>query len=549
MGYRDWLSFAADLERERRRVRAHFEGVLGEPEAPGENAAPEPGDEVWGRLADPSAARDALAALGFGDGAAACERLRTLRDNYRTRALGERGQRRIAALIGPLLREAAATADPPATLGRVLGVVESVLQRAAYLALLTERPIALGHLVRLCAASPWLTEHLAAHPQVFDELLDARTLYHPPGREALERALDARLANVDAGDSEREMDALRYFQQAAVLRVAAAEIAGAISLMVVSDRLTDIAEVCLARVLDFAWRDLTARHGEPRGSDEGAAPFAIIAYGKLGGIELGYGSDLDLVFIHGAAGDGGRTRGRQDGRGVLDTSTFFARLGQRIIHWLATYTPAGRLYEVDPRLRPSGSAGLLVTGFGAFAAYQRDEAWTWEHQALVRARAVAGDAGLGARFAALRREILLGPRDPDTLKREVREMRLRMQRELGGKPGEGFDVKQDPGGIADIEFLVQYGVLRWADRLGTTLRFTDNVRLLQGFAANGLLAAQDVTLLGDAYRAFRARVHELDLQGLETRIGPDELLDFRAGVRAIWGRWMDEKAEVEPASR
>ena len=265
-----------------------------------------------------------------------------------------------------------------------------------------------------------------------------------------------------------------------VLRVAAADVSRRIPLMVVSDHLTAIAEAILRAALAIAWRDITARHGRPETMAEGAsfAPYAVIAYGKLGGIELGYGSDLDLVFVH-----DDDPNARTTGAKPIDLATFYARLTQRLIHVLTIMTAQGELYEVDPRLRPDGSNGVLVNTLDGLAQYLRDKAWTWEHQALVRARAVAGDPALGERFARMRSETLLRDREGDTLRDEVRTMRERMRAELGSHRAGRFDLKQGSGGVADIEFIVQYGTLRWASRLGAHLRFTDNIRLLEGVRA------------------------------------------------------------------
>jgi len=315
-------------------------------------------------------------------------------------------------------------------------------------------------------------------------------------------------------------------------------------LMIVSDHLTAIAEVSLQKVLALAWRDMAARYGEPRmgdTDDHQPAPFAIAAYGKLGGLELGYASDLDIVLLHGSRGSHQRT----DGEKFVDNAVFFARLGQRIIHYLTTATAEGTLYELDFRLRPAGAKGLLVNGLEALRDYLLNEAWTWEHQALVRARVVAGSPALGARFAEIRRELLLLPRDYEKLKRDVREMRARMRRELGSgdsAPLAQWDLKQDAGGIADIEFMVQYAALRWAARLGDYLDFTDNIRLLEGIADARLMEAPDVELLTDAYRAYRARVHALALQE-ETIVkgdGDGDLDHYRKAVIGIWKALMED---------
>ncbi|HEY9198149.1 MAG TPA: bifunctional [glutamate--ammonia ligase]-adenylyl-L-tyrosine phosphorylase/[glutamate--ammonia-ligase] adenylyltransferase, partial [Gammaproteobacteria bacterium] len=439
-----------------------------------------------------------------------------------------------------LLGAVSEAAAPGETFIRVLSVIEAIAGRSAYLALLVEHPVALSQLVRLCAASPWITEQLARYPLLLDELLDPRHLYAPPARAELEQQLALRMGQIDVEDLEQQMDALRQFQKAAVLRVAAADVVGATPLMRVSDHLTDIAEVVLGEVLALSWRHLVKRHGVPGGAVPGRARdgsphgFVILAYGKLGGIELGYGSDLDLVFLHDSRTDAPRT----DGAKPLDNTVFFARLGQRIIHVLNTLTPAGVLYEVDMRLRPSGASGLLVTSLDAFAEYQRTEAWTWEHQALVRARPVAGDAALGEAFAAVRREVLGRERDPQTVQRDVREMRERMRQELDQRDPARCDLKQGTGGIADIEFMVQYLVLRFAHGHPKLLVWSDNIRLLETLGAEGLVPRDDADFLAEAYRTYRKRVHELTLQELPAVVDAGEFAGLRAQVRELWRKVM-----------
>lgn len=537
MGYPDWHRFVDALARHRENVNAQFTQVLGT------NDDDDEGDDRKQIVAllsaelDEDTAGEILTRIGFDDGRAARELIEQFRNSHPVRLLDKPGNTRLLRLFPDLLRAVATQANAVAALGRVLELVEAVARRSAYLALLSERPLALSQLVKLCAASPWISRHLTRHPLLFDELLDARSLYAPLKREALIAELGERLNGITAGDTEQEMAALRQFKQTNVLRVAAADVAGVIPLMVVSDYLTEIAETVVAEALRLAGRDLTDRYGMPvfesRRSE--ALLFAVIAYGKLGGFELGYGSDLDLVFVHGGEG-----QGHTDGARSVDNSVFFGRLAQRTIHFLTAMTGDGTLYEVDSRLRPDGSKGMLVNRIDALESYLRESAWTWEHQALVRARAIAGDPGLARAFARMRRNILLLERDPAKLRQDVKDMRERMRRELGSKNPDAFDVKQDAGGIADIEFMVQYGALCWAARLGDHLDYTDNIRLLEGFAAVGLMPDDDIQVLKDAYRAYRGRVHEMALQEQGGVISKDEFRHYRAGVLGIWVKLMED---------
>jgi len=436
-----------------------------------------------------------------------------------------------------LLGAVGAVANPDLTLQRLLQLVEAIGRRSAYIALLVENPMALSQLVRLCAASPWVAHHLSHYPQLLDELLDPRTLYAPLQRDAIRNEVNQRLMHLDPDDMEAQMEVLRRVKQAAVLRVAAADVMEAVPLMVVSDHLTDIAEVMVEAAFDLAWRHLVARHGRPLCGDSRVCDtgFAVIGYGKMGGIELGYGSDLDLVFLHSEESSGRTTTGEKP----IDNAVFYARLGQRMIHILNTRTPAGILYEVDTRLRPSGASGLLVSNIDAFADYQREHAWTWEHQALVRARIISGDAGIAEAFTSLRAEILSRRRDPEALRHEVREMREKMRSQLSTAEAGKFDLKQDPGGIADIEFMVQYGVLAWAHDHSRLLQYSDNIRLLERFAECGLMAEADTTLLCDAFRAYRRRAHHLTLQEQSAVVDEAEFEAEREGVMRLWRALME----------
>jgi len=585
MGFACWDDFLPALRGHMARVHSHFEQVFAAPQAePGESTAsgesplgqlwdhglgPELLDDDSDRAQDDGAALRLLAEAGFDDPGPALHHLRALRASRRYRALSAGARERFDALMPLLVGAVAAYPRAHEVLARVLELVEAIAQRTAYLALLLENPMALTQLVRLCAASPWITRQLARHPLLLDELLDPRSLYRPPSRQALEQELRQRLAQLPEGDQEQALETLRHFKQAAVLRVAAAELAEAVPssrgapgspgatritpgdlVMRVSDCLTDIAELLLATVLEMAWTHLVERHGRPRcarGAGPAGSGFAIVAYGKLGGIELGYGSDLDMVFVHGSQDQNAMT----DGPRPIADSVFFVRLGQRIIHLLSAHTAAGILYEVDMRLRPSGNSGLLVVSLSSLRDYQFNKAWTWEHQALIRARVVAGDPRIGAGFEELRREVICRRRDPASLRAEVVEMRERMRAKLskdqppdrgGERDGEQFDLKQGHGGIADIEFMVQYGALVWAHEHPVLAGFTDNIRLLQAFAERDLMSPDDAATLTEAYRAFRACIHRLTLQERPAVLaGEDytpEFADKRQAVQALWRRYM-----------
>ena len=539
MGYSDWDALAQELARHTDAVSRQFAQVFGSAAEP-ESTHADLG-ETW--RGDPSEDRalSLLAEHGFEASARAWNRLRALKTGFSYRTMSPRGRERLDGLIPRVLEAVRTTPQPTATLERILNLLETIARRSVYLALLTDQPPALAQLVKLCAASGWISHHLSRYPLLLDDLLNPAVLYAPLDRRQLAAELDLQLARIPADDAEEMLNALRYFKQAQVLRVAAAEVSGAMPLMIVSDHLTEIAETLLRKVLELAWIDLLPKFGQPRcvvANVERDAQFAIIAYGKLGGIELNYGSDLDLVFLHDSAGARQFTVGPRP----IDNSTFFAKLVQRIISLLTTRTGAGDLYEVDTRLRPSGRAGLLVSSFEAFTEYQRHQAWTWEHQALVRTRMVAGPAVLAERFQTIRREVLQRQHDPVALRREVREMRERMRTELDSSTAEIFDLKQGRGGIADIEFMVQYEVLANACHCPDLLIFTDNIRQLDGLERLGILSTADADQLRNAYRGLRRRVHQLKLQEQPAQVSNDVARDERDSVVRIWRQIMEEDA-------
>jgi glutamate-ammonia-ligase adenylyltransferase len=488
---------------------------------------------VWVEEASVEDASALLENAGFGDPAAALERLRQLRLAGPIQRLDDSGRQRLEALVPAILELAGKQGDPQLALDGAARILEAIGRRSAYFALLNENPAARERLVRLCAMSSFLAEQVALRPLLLDELLDQRFFSEPPSRAELAAELERRLAGVDPDDTERWLEALRNFQQAALFRVAVADLSGVLPLMKVSDRLTETAELVLGAAVAQATREMVARHGRPRCTVDGVtreAEFAIVAYGKLGGLELSYSSDLDLVFLHDSGGEDQVT----DGARPLDNSQFFARVAQRIISIATTITPAGQLYEVDTRLQPEGKKGLLVTSLTAFEAYQRDSAWTWEHQALLRSRAVAGSTAVQAGFEAIRRRVLTTHVHWDKLRTDVIEMRERMVRELAEGTPERFHIKQDPGGVTDIEFIVQYLVLREARRHPELVRWSDNIRQLEALAVAGVIDAARAAELTDQYRSYRERLHHLALAGQPGFMPRAEAAAGIALVRRAW---------------
>ena len=472
---------------------------------------------------------------------AAWQALLDLRNSGQYRSLADRGRRRLGELIPLLIQAVATSEDPDTTLLRVLKVLESIIGRTTYVALLVENPTALSRFVSLCAASPWISRQIEQQPVLLDSLLDPRLLYQPPRGEALQQELDRILSPIAQDDLERRMDTLRRFRHEQMLRIAAADVSNSIPLMVVSDHLTELAEIILRQALDEAWNSLSAKYGQPTCADGSVAGFIIVGYGKMGGIELGYSSDLDVVFLHNGKADA-NTDGQNEGKRSLSHHAFFLRLAQRIIHILATQTSHGRVYEIDTRLRPSGKSGLLVTSLKGFQAYQNEKAWTWEHQALVRARAVAGDAELIEAFAQTRSAVLSRSRDAEKLGEEVVKMRAKMREHLDQSDTDKRDVKQMPGGLIDIEFIAQYCCLRYAASCPELLIYTDTIRILETLESAQLLDLETTRALTSAYRAFRERVHRDALQEKRATIAVDDLEGHRAAVERVWGDTLGDTA-------
>jgi [glutamine synthetase] adenylyltransferase / [glutamine synthetase]-adenylyl-L-tyrosine phosphorylase len=453
-----------------------------------------------------------LEALGFRDPPAGAARLATARASQRYALLPEDSKRRFDALVPALAAAAAATADPDATLARGLDLIEALARRAAYLALLTERPDALQRVARMIAASSWAAELVTRHPLLLDELLDERLLDAPPDWPGFESALRATLAAA-AGDTERQMNLLREEHRARVFRLLAQDLAGTLTVERLADHLSELADRVLGVTLDLVWSQIPARHRE-------RARFAVIGYGKLGGKELGYASDLDLIFLY----------DDEDERAPES----YARLARRMNHWLTSHTSSGVLFETDLRLRPSGESGLLVSPVSAFEKYQEEMAWVWEHQALTRARYCAGDRGVGDAFASIRERILRRPRDSASLSKEILAMREKMHAAHPNRSGL-FDVKHDRGGMIDIEFTVQYLVLAHAHRFPDLMKNLGNIALLKMASDHALIAPQLAERCRNAYREFRRIQHGLRLNGASfARVPPERVEPHVEAVRALW---------------
>jgi len=506
MGFPDWPQFKAALDAQRGVVTRHFESIFAE-QADESTSMP-----LWQGSLEPEAAAAELAARGFASADDMAQRLAAFRAGSRYRHLPESSKQRLDKLVPRIIDESAKTADPGTTLARCLEFVESVSRRAAYLALLQEHPQALERVATMLASSSWAATYLTRHPIVLDELLDARVLLAEPDLAAFSRSMREAMAEHEE-DAETQMNLMREVHHGQIFRLLAQDLAGELSVERLADFLSLAADIVLGTAIDVVWKLVRNRHRD-------APWFAIVGYGKLGGKELGYASDLDLVFLyddpHEAAPE------------------VYTRLGQRLNTWLTTTTPAGTLFETDLRLRPSGEAGLLVSSLEAFRRYQREKAWVWEHQALTRARFCAGDAEIGALFEEERKSILTAQRDPAKLAEEVLAMRRRMH---DGHPNRSdlFDVKHDAGGMIDIEFVVQFLVLAHSHRHPELVANLGNIALLSIMAGLGLMPVALAEQVRSAYRDYRRLQHRLRLTGAPyARVARGEVAAHVEATRALW---------------
>ncbi|MCG2585896.1 bifunctional [glutamate--ammonia ligase]-adenylyl-L-tyrosine phosphorylase/[glutamate--ammonia-ligase] adenylyltransferase [Massilia sp. TS11] len=512
MGLPDTESLLARLEAARSYVAAQFDAIFADKAEDSDSSA----DDA--DLASSETLAIQLAGLGFDQPAEAAQRLVASWQAPRLQAMPEASRQRLQSLINQALPLIAARArqshlgSAAATLGRLLDFFESIARRAAYLSLLTEYPHTLERVIAMMHASAWAATFLSQHPILLDELLDARVRQAAPDLGAFAAEVQGQLDGAD-GDTERQMDILREAHHAQLFRLLAQDLAGELSIERLADHLSALADTLVALVVRAAWRSIPKRHREePR--------FAVIAYGKLGGKELGYVSDLDVIFLY-----------DDDDQ---DAPALYARLAQRFITWMTCPTSAGILFDIDTALRPDGASGMLVSTVASFEKYQQQSAWVWEHQALTRARFCAGDSAIGARFEQIRDSVLRQVREPAALRDAVLSMRQKMH---DAQPNRGaqFDLKQDAGGMIDIEFIVQYLVLRYASTYPQLTANAGNIALLHACGELGLIDATLARSVADAYRAYRKLQHAVRLQGQDAaRIDPDQVIKHTDAVRLLW---------------
>jgi [glutamine synthetase] adenylyltransferase / [glutamine synthetase]-adenylyl-L-tyrosine phosphorylase len=512
MNFKDWPAFLQALSRHRNLVQQHFDATFSDGDESKHGSAADSQEVlIWQGGLDKENALHALSHAGFGDASQVMQQLQMLRSSSRYQQLSELSHQRFDRLMPLVIKQSGQEQNSDVALLRAINLLENICRRANYLAMLAEYPEALHLVIKLCAASPWLAQYLTAHPVLMDELLDARNLYAEPDFDKMYRDLSEKMSQLQ-GDAEAQMDAMRHFKHTAILRFAAQDIAGRLTLERLSDYLSALADVILQVSLQTIWQSLKFKHCEsPR--------FAVIGYGKLGGKELGYTSDLDIIFLY----DDDQPEAAEN----------YARFAQRINNWFNSLTNAGLLYETDLQLRPDGNSGLLVSSVEAFRDYQLNKAWVWEHQAITRARFVAGDVNIGKAFDAVRNEVMTQPRDMEKLKAEVMAMREKM-RAAQHFAADTFDIKHSLGGIIDVEFLVQYLVLAYASKYP---QLTENIGNISLLSVLGELKIVDKNLakeVADAYREYRKLIHATKLQEQAAKAKSIEVERQRTAVLSLW---------------
>ncbi|NOJ24823.1 bifunctional [glutamate--ammonia ligase]-adenylyl-L-tyrosine phosphorylase/[glutamate--ammonia-ligase] adenylyltransferase [Vibrio coralliilyticus] len=535
MGYADWTSLIEQVRRHMHNVHQVFNNLIGDEEEECSEVAKH-FHELWDMAEKPDVIEAVLEQdIGSNEAAEMASTIIQFKKDLAKKTLGPRGREVLNRLMPKMFATIYSHQDAKFGLPRVLHLLHKIVTRTTYLELLDEHPAALTQLVRLCTASPMISEQLGRYPILLDELIDPQQLYNPVPLESYRTELRDFLARIPEDDMEQQMEALRQFKQICILRIAAADIAGVLPVMKVSDHLTYLAEAIVESVVNQAWLQMAEKYGEPTHlKDREGRGFAVIGYGKVGGWELGYNSDLDIVFMHDCP-----VHAYTDGKKEIDGRQFYLRLAQRIIHIFSTRTASGILYEADTRLRPSGASGLLVSPADAFDEYQHNEAWTWEHQALVRARMIYGDQPLQQAFSQTRHDILSLAREESKLKTDVAEMRVKMREHLGGKKSGRFMLKQDPGGITDVEFLAQYLVLRFSHEKPKLTRWSDNVRIFESMMAQGILDEAPAMALTQAYTTMRDQTHHRNLLNLDADVAEEKLTKERELVKALWHEWLE----------
>ncbi|MDE0490997.1 bifunctional [glutamate--ammonia ligase]-adenylyl-L-tyrosine phosphorylase/[glutamate--ammonia-ligase] adenylyltransferase [Psychrobacter sp. A3] len=544
LGFANWEGLLSTLNHHRHNVNVPFERMVTERQIPDHedtDLEPEQLDAQIARLNEVLTEDNRELLQGFWQS----KMVANLSDEAR-----ERLDDAYPVIVHALLAHQEQQQLANTALPRLISLLEAICRRSIYLVMIAENPNATIELIPMLSASPWIAKELAQYPVLLDTFLQQR-YRHLPDKLELRDILRQQLLRVEPNDEEKLLSVLRLFKKNQVLAVAASDVLAERPIMKVSDSLTYIAAVVLEAALERAFAEIVKRYGYPIGQDgdpvtEADCGFAIIGYGKLGGLELSYSSDLDLVFLH-KIKEQGMTTGEKSVSGMK----FAARLVQKLMNYLNTQTRDGRAYEIDMRLRPSGNAGMMVVSCHAFETYQMDKAWSWEHQALVRARAICGDKRVTARFCEIRREVLSLPRTIEQVRTEVTSMRIKMQKHLGTSQWQQqagkFHLKQDAGGIIDIEFLAQFAVLAYSHDHPRLTKWSDNVRIFEEMALLGIWDQQVCQDLTDAYLRIRAATHQLALSEQSLLVDESLWKETRALVQDQWQHLMGvDDAEDTP---
>ena len=536
MGFTNWSEFIEQLAVRMQQNRLIFNALIGNDDsqsAPNIKQYNDLFDDLWVPDLQLSDIKAVLPNYSDSDAEQLYQMLIQFRNDISKRTIGVRGREILDQLMPRLLDAICNEQQAIMVFSRILPLLVNIVSRTTYLELLLEYPSALKQLIRLCSASPMISDQLAHYPILLDELIDINSLYQTIEPNEYKSQLYQYLLRIHVDDEEQQLEALRQFKQMQLLHIAAADVEHVLTTMKVSDHLTYVAEALLDFVVQMAWSQMVERYGKPAHLADNHKGLVVVAYGKLGGWELGYGSDLDLVFLHDCPANSVTNGDKQ-----IDSRQFYLRLVQRIIHLFNVRTSFGILYEVDVRLRPQGDAGLLACSLDSFADYQMNEAWTWEHQALVRARAVYGENDLIKRFNQIRHDVLCKPRDENQLKTEVRQMREKMRNHLGTTQAELFNLKIDEGGIGDIEFLSQYLVLNYANSHPKMTTWSDNVRILELATHYQIMDSDEAEQLTQAYIDMRNQIHQLALQLLPSTVNSSQFYLEKQIVKQSWQKWL-----------
>ncbi len=537
MGARDWQTFHAEYKKNTQAVNAIYRSLLHDDMLEGQEVKADGFENVWLQLEDKEYCLNVLQEHFADDSQHIYKQLSLFSQSSLVLKLVPIGRTRLDRFMPLFMRQLLQFDEPVVVFNRFMNILKNIVQRSTYISLLLENEHKLEALFMLIHASPWISQFLATCPLLLDELLCVDESYQPPDIFEMQAQLELGLANID-GELEAYMEGLREFKHSQAIQIAAADIIENYPIMKVSDHLSWLAEVCLNSAVEFAHGELVEQYGEPNCELKGidfAPEVLIVEYGKLGGLELGYGSDLDIVFLHNSVGENCETKGRGDELShKTHNDIFFTRLVQKVIHILSTVSVGGKVFDIDLRLRPHGESGPVITSMRAYEHYLMNDAWLWEHQALVRARAITKSKILDDEFIRIRRKLLCQIRNTDEVRTSIRDMRNKMLDSNPVKHAGGFDIKKDVGGLIDIEFIVQFLVLSNASDQPQICEHTDNIRILDACEDMGVLDCKVVSDLKEIYLKYRKHLHRLSLRLLPEIVDESVFRDERSVVQKYW---------------